>query len=290
MMKNTQSRNTLAALILFTCICLLGYQAKFDISEDVARFSPPEAVGKLPYIAIGGGITTIRVKDLTNSTVNKLAFIHTFLPSFCVTVSNGYHYHFYLGYDNNDAFFIHEHNRKAFEKYTLEFCDRHCPNASTYDITLVLCNHSKSPAWAQNDAMFEGYLDGADHFYRINDDTKMVTKGWTETFIKVLSDYDPPNVGVVGPVLWKKREGCLTYDFTHRTHVDIFGLYYPRMFPEWYADVWITRVYSPERMTQLESVKLHHTRTMGRRYQVKNKFAKDNRDNEVKIQKRTIAR
>ena len=61
------------------------------------------------------------------------------------------------------------------------------------------CNHNGKPAWAQNDAMMEAYIDGMDYSYRINDDTLLGTPGWTEKFVNVLESMDPPNVGVVGP-------------------------------------------------------------------------------------------
>ncbi len=63
---------------------------------------------------------------------------------------------------------------------------------------------------------------------RINDDTEMETSGWTEAFIRTLASYDPPNVGVVGPNHSGGNTGLLTYDFTHKTHMEIFGFYYPR--------------------------------------------------------------
>ena len=70
---------------------------------------------------------------------------------------------------------------------------------SVRKVQLVQCNHRGKPAWAQNDAMMEGYIDGMDYGYRINADTLLKTPGWTEAFINVLSSMDPPNVGVVGP-------------------------------------------------------------------------------------------
>ena len=58
----------------------------------------------------------------------------------------------------------------------------------------------------------------------------------------------------------------MTYDFVHRTHVDIFGYYYPRAFPDWWADNWITRVYQPGRSTKLRNVHLFHAMSLGQRY------------------------
>ena len=39
------------------------------------------------------------------------------------------------------------------------------------------------PAWAQNAAAMEAYLDDSDFIYRINDDTEITTKHWTTEFI-----------------------------------------------------------------------------------------------------------
>jgi len=63
----------------------------------------------------------------------------------------------------------------------------------------------------------------------------------------ILFSYNPPLVGVVGPNHSGGKLEILTYDFVHRTHVDIFGFYYPHVFGDWFADNWITGVYKPER-------------------------------------------
>jgi hypothetical protein len=72
---------------------------------------------------------------------------------------------------------------------------------------------------------------------------------WTESLLDfiVSSRYDPPLVGVVGPRHSGGNIGILTYDFVHRTHIEIFGFYYPRVFSDWHGDMWITRVYQPNR-------------------------------------------
>lgn len=73
----------------------------------------------------------------------------------------------------------------------------------------------------------------------------------------------PHNVGVVGPRHVGGNEVILTYDFTHATHVDVFGFYYPRELPGWYADNWITRVYEPGRSRKINSVVVRHTMALG---------------------------
>ena len=112
---------------------------------------------------------------------------------------------------------------------------------------LVECQHSGRPAWAQNDAMMAAYMDNMDYYYRVNDDTVMETTGWTEKFIDELERFNPPKIGVVGPWFREGNVVILTHDFVHRTHIDILGFYYPRVFTDWFADDWITGVYWPER-------------------------------------------
>ena len=112
-------------------------------------------------------------------------------------------------------------------------CDER--NISVKKIQIVHCDHKDRPAWAQNDAMMEAYIDGMDYGYRINDDTLLRTVGWTEKFIGILSSMDPPNVGVVGPTHSGGNVKILTYDFTSSTHINIFGFHYPKMFTDWFA-------------------------------------------------------
>lgn len=80
--------------------------------------------------------------------------------------------------------------------------------------------------------------------------------------------YDPPNVGVVGPSHSGGNMAILTYDFVHKTHVDIFGFYYPRLFTDWWGDDWVTKVYLPGRMTKVKDIFLQHTLALGQRYSV----------------------
>jgi hypothetical protein len=85
--------------------------------------------------------------------------------------------------------------------------------------------------------MMEAYIDGMDYGYRLNDDIKLATPGWTEKFIHVLLRSNPPNVGVVGPgqntTLQYTRDDILTFDFTSSVHIDIFGFHYPKAFIDW---------------------------------------------------------
>src|SRR6218665_2708654 len=188
-------------------------------------------------IAIGTAITSKGTSGISEQNiVSRLQVFTTFLPSFCSTVSSGYNFQFYFAYDKTDPVFTNPSLLQAFQKAFSSLLEKQCPKDMEAGIHFVQCSHTGKPTWAQNDAMLEAYLDNVDYFYRINDDTNLQTKGWVEEFLKTLKGYDPPNVGVVGPNHSGGNTAVLTYDFVHKTHVDIFGFYYPKLFPAWWAD------------------------------------------------------
>ena len=138
------------------------------------------------------------MKD-SQCSIRRLPFFTDLLPSFCDTASNGYRYHFYISYDFDDP---HLANATGAEIFRDTFDSRHfkrCPHISMA-LHLVRLPHSRQPARAQNDAMMAAYKDNmTTYYFRLNDDTTLETKNWTEAFIATLSSLDPPNVGVVAP-------------------------------------------------------------------------------------------
>jgi Polysaccharide biosynthesis len=96
-----------------------------------------------------------------------------------------------------------------------------------------------------NEIALTAYNEGADYFCRVNDDTEFVTEEWITLAVSALQNYDPPNVGVVGPKCGEGNTDIMTHDMVHRTHLEIFhGYYYPPSFGNWFLDDWITIVYS----------------------------------------------
>ena len=142
-------------------------------------------------IAVGGGITSTKLEDVTDSNIaEKFQLFHTLLPSFCQTASVGYSYNFYFAYDHTDNLFKNLSFVRQFQTIFLDGASRLCDKGVIVSIHMVQCSHSRRPTWAQNDAMLEAYLDNMDYYYRINDDTKFQTGNWTEAFIDVLKRLD----------------------------------------------------------------------------------------------------
>ena len=214
-------------------------------------------------VAIGLGFTTMNAHQRE---IKMMPFFRSLMPSFCKTASDGYDYQFFLAYDYNDKLMSNRTFVEYFQKTFATLAKKTCPSSSDYSIHFIVCGYAGKPAWAQNDAMIEAYLAGMEYFYRINDDTRMVTRNWTERFIDSLQKLTPPLVGVVGPTHQGGNTAILTYDFTHRSHIDIHGFHYPSEFPDWYSDRWITDSYKPGRSIKCPDVRLVHTMESGQRY------------------------
>lgn len=95
-----------------------------------------------------------------------------------------------------------------------------------------------------NEIAHVAYTEGADYFCRVNDDTEFKTIEWITHGVTALQQYQPPNIGVVGPKCSQGNTNIMTHDMVHRSHMDIFqGYYYPPAFGNWYLDDWISSVY-----------------------------------------------
>ena len=77
-----------------------------------------------------------------------------------------------------------------------------------------------------NTLVQNAYSKGAEYIVRVNDDTEFVSKGWLTKAIQTLRSYNPPNVGVVGPLCRQGNTGILTHDMIHRMHMEIFETYW----------------------------------------------------------------
>ena len=161
--------------------------------------------------------------------------IRSFMPRFEMTKTAAYKYQFYVGIDDDDAFFL---------RYADELRER-----GFHVHILTGCQHAPARAWNQ---LFElAVKDTHEYFFQIGDDVILQSRKWTERFIGVLQSHG--NKGVVGPChpnnFWmRKRAGghpVIENSFVHRSHHEIFGSFFPPEIPNWYCDNWITEVYRP---------------------------------------------
>jgi hypothetical protein len=241
-----------------------------DPSEPAAR---PERLpgtehlykdGHNPMIAIVIPTTTRNIKV---HSFNALSLFHDCLPALVATVVKGFNYHVFVAYDKGDSFFD---NKGKHAEITDWFAEHAVKPLAKKDITMILelqgfPNPKRKPIPVFNQALQWAYTEGADFFFRINDDTIMASP-WANQFVKAMGKLGAAPYGAVGP-RDDRNPQILTHDFTHRTHMDIFTpYYYPDIFLDWYIDNWITRVYGRKRTRQIAAVRCYNNGRHGTRY------------------------
>jgi len=118
-------------------------------------------------VAIGVAVTSHDEPYLNLENVGyKLPFLRTLVPSFCRTASSGYQYNFYVAFDVHDPHFHREKYMSAVDNKFRDIVKELCKQSSNFSLHFVQCNHNRNPAWAQNDAMMEAYLDHIQYYYR----------------------------------------------------------------------------------------------------------------------------
>jgi hypothetical protein len=177
--------------------------------------------------------TTSNKRDYKN--ILQTDFFNILLKSIRKTqLNNKFNYKFYLGYDHDDDFFYR--NDELLKK---EFNSLNLPNSTIKTIKIYNKKGKLGEIWSE---LAEIASKECDYIYQLGDDIEILTSEWEETFIEKLKESN--NIGVVGP-LDRNNKNILTQSFVHKTHLDIFGEYYPKEIKNWHIDDWITRVYQP---------------------------------------------
>ena len=221
---------------------------------------PPAKCRK--FIAVVTPVTS-RGPNQSLSSVADTPFVESFIGSAMLSLANsadaGYDVAFYIGHDVGDRIWDTDRarsdivdvvQRRVDAIYSGEWRQRTSTETLLpmvnvtrigLSIKMVRCQ-GHSMVSASNCAISQAYQDGAEYWYRVNDDTVFLTTSWIQDFNAALASFDPPNVGAVGPadnINFK----ILTYDYVHRTHFEIFRFQYPLFLKNWWCDDWITYVY-----------------------------------------------
>jgi len=149
--------------------------------------------------------------------------------------SNKYYYKLFVGSDHDDPFF------------TLPDVGKDMKRITPHEVQLMFFNDTaQNPVRVWNYLFQQAYQEGYDYFYQIGDD--IVSLGsffskpdFSTVFVQKLQAMN--NIGVTGPYD-QNNPKVLTQSFVHRTHMDIFGFYYPPELKNWFCDDWIQHVYS----------------------------------------------
>ena len=221
----------------------------------------------LPLIAIMAATTT---RKITQPSTKKLALFLYLLPSIARTIDCGFRYEYTLGYDQGDPYYDSESGMKEVLTWWQQQMEIPLRNHHIQiRLRLVKVNNQlKKPGPVFLEMARAAYEDGAQYFYRVNDDTEFLSH-WPQLFVETLQSLSTP-YGVVGPLCNQGNEKILTHDFVHRTHMEIFEMnYYPPQLTDWWMDDWISFVYGQMRTFKARQARvIHHIGAHGQRYQV----------------------
>jgi hypothetical protein len=187
---------------------------------------------------------TSRRRKLT--AMDECDVLRLFLPSFVETATweEGVSYDILIGIDDVDPFY----GDPGRQRLLLEALRAPLANRAVRVAVHTLEGTAHAPCWSWNELFARAHAAGADYFYQMGDDVRLVTAGWARAFSGALeSNPALPGLGVTGP-LETVAKTILTQAFVSRVHRDVFGTFYPSTFRNWWSDDWITRVYAPEHL------------------------------------------
>lgn len=171
--------------------------------------------------------------------IEEIPLIKCLYSSFLETKDDNYNYSFFIGYDDDDKFYIENKNKLAnkFKEFNI--------------YKLSNCQHAPAFAWNKLAMIAYNFDTKYDYFFQIGDDVILETKGWTKRFIDKLILHD--NIGVVGPCNLENyklrinngKPYVIENAFVSRKHLDIFKTFFHKEIKNWYCDNWITEIYKP---------------------------------------------
>mmetsp|Transcript_5548 Transcript_5548/g.7258 ORF Transcript_5548/g.7258 Transcript_5548/m.7258 type:complete len:367 (-) Transcript_5548:231-1331(-) len=207
-------------------------------------------------------------------TIQDSPFWFNTFQTFCYSIdwkTNEYKYTFYIGFDKGDSIydvgdawniFRETFHTNAIQAITWMGLEQEEVKRLLQERLFLKLNDfdglQGAPSQVVNSLMKKAYDDGHDYFYQINDDTGIDTKNWPLPFIQSLAANPVyPHMGVTGPTD-SLNPKIFTHAFVHRTHIDIFGFFFPLSFKNWWSDDWISTVYGKDHTFRHPDILITH--------------------------------
>lgn len=180
--------------------------------------------------------------------VTELPLLRIFLPSLIRSVEpEKFDYDIGIGADQGDAWFDHPGRTAEMIQWWNSSWEEAFPEGpppprlwfAVYD------NTASRNVWAVNYIAQRAYEEGADYFYRVNDDTELYANQWSTHLTNALRQMPVPDLGVAGPKDEERPDDLLTHSMVGRPHFDCFGQYFSMTFGNFYSDDEIHNMYRP---------------------------------------------
>lgn len=199
---------------------------------------------ELIKIAIGVPVTSKGC-----GTIYDLALIETLVPSIIDTLTEEevkrYQFNIFIGFDEDDALYDSDVSLGTISKTLLNIFESKGIKGRIIFVRMPMMNRV---AMVWNHLYERAMIDGCGYFYQVNDDLKLITKGWLTKFVTNLDKNS--GIGVAGPADQNHGWECslLTQAMVTSQHYKIFGMLYPIELKNWTTDRWLTEVYRPKRV------------------------------------------
>jgi len=175
--------------------------------------------------------STSNGRDWTS--VNESYLFKYTIKTFGITQDKEHEYKFYIGIDRGDRIYDTPECQlyltrfvSIFKNATIEF--------------LYMDGIEKGHLTVMWNRLFKkAYEDGNDYFFQCGDDISFETNGWVNSCIEKLKNSN--DIGMTGPINNNSR--ILTQSFVSRTHMELFGYYFPEEIINWCCDDWINEIY-----------------------------------------------
>ncbi len=204
----------------------------------------------------------ITTRGLAINTVDDLPFFKYFAPSLAATLEPArYRYSVYLGIDSGDAYLDNAVHQEAIRAKWRTLMGAATGVALEF---FVFNNTASRNTWASNYLVNIAYARGWDYFYRVNDDSELLSPGWSSKFEAAFQSMRPvPFLGTVAPKDISYDGQTLAHNCVHRMHIETFGFMFPYSLPNQWSDNWAGDVYrggdpATRMAIQLMDCLIHH--------------------------------
>jgi hypothetical protein len=183
-----------------------------------------------------GILITLCSKNQDWEEIGDTDLIKDFLDAFIFTISGKHEYTFYLGYDENDDFFV-----KNVDKLKIRL-----PKAKVIVLPKT-CNGNPCLGWTL--LLEKAYNDGCEYFYQVGSDILHQVNNWDDYFIKIMKKNNNDAIaGGVDQRYWCERairdqSPILENVFFCRKHYERFGFLFPPEVKSWFSDDLLTKIY-----------------------------------------------
>lgn len=156
------------------------------------------------------------------------SYLYKTIQSFKNSSNNEYEFKFFIGVDYDDEYYNNGSNIAFYKNLgvNIEF------------IYYIVEKGHVTKMW--NILAKKAYTEQFEYIFSCGDDIIFYEPLWINASVHVLKNKN--NIGLTGPLSENTR--IFTQCFVHRTHIDIFGFFFPEEIKNWFCDDWMTLIYS----------------------------------------------